>query len=330
MKAENTEIENKEDSFKVSYHKGNESVELTNKKKSKTSKKRKNYAGSARDKRLHTRFKELPGEETLIDYYVCSLAPDFFPLQGKIYITRNYFAFYSNSIGLINRILIPINTITNISKEKTSKIFVNSIRITTIQPHVNKPHDESNDSSNLNDTVYVFVNFISHDAVFTLMNSLWNVPTSANFELVTTKTDNNSGITLGNESDGGDGYTSDESSKISSELTGDNTSVEGSKEDLKRDLSAINEKVDELFEQHRVEEESKRISEKRIAIGNFGRLVAYKTYNLFDFLLPSGPQVIYTGLALIVLLMVSTLYLITRIIHVEERLMTLPARKMEL
>lgn len=94
--------------------------------------------------------------ELIIDYYNCALDGDILR-RGHLCITKNYFAFYSNLFGNISKILLPITQIKNITKEKTIKIFSNTITITTE-----------------NDDKYIFCSLLSSDSTFKLMTQVLN------------------------------------------------------------------------------------------------------------------------------------------------------------
>lgn len=72
-----------------------------------------------------------------------------------MYITKNHIAFYSNVFGYITKLLIPITSVARISKEKTVKIIPNAIAIATI------------------DERHVFSSFLSREAAYQLMISVW-------------------------------------------------------------------------------------------------------------------------------------------------------------
>lgn len=76
-------------------------------------------------------------------------------LQGYLYITKNYLAFYSNVFGYVTKLLIPITSVTKISKEKTVKIIPNAIAVVT------------------SDERLVFSNFLSRESAFQLMIQVW-------------------------------------------------------------------------------------------------------------------------------------------------------------
>lgn len=86
--------------------------------------------------------------------FSCALVSDIL-LQGYLYITENYFAFYSNVFGYVTKLLIPATSVTKISKEKTVKIFPNAIAVCT------------------GDERHVFSSFLSRENAYQLMISVW-------------------------------------------------------------------------------------------------------------------------------------------------------------
>lgn len=89
-----------------------------------------------------------------IAVFSCAFVSDIL-LQGYLYITKNYLAFYSNVFGYVTKLLIPITSVTKISKEKTVKIIPNAIAVVT--------YDER----------LVFSNFLSRESAFQLMIQIW-------------------------------------------------------------------------------------------------------------------------------------------------------------
>lgn len=96
--------------------------------------------------------------------FVCDIL-----LQGYLYITKNYIAFYSNVFGYVTKLLIPVTSVAKISKEKTVKIIPNAIAVATI------------------DERHVFSSFLSREAAYQLIISVWKeaLPFS-DFEVTTT------------------------------------------------------------------------------------------------------------------------------------------------
>lgn len=86
--------------------------------------------------------------------FSCALVSDIL-LQGHLYITDNYFAFYSNVFGFVTKLLIPTVSVVKISKEKTAKIIPNAVGVATA------------------DERHVFGSFMSREAAYRLMLSVW-------------------------------------------------------------------------------------------------------------------------------------------------------------
>lgn len=76
-------------------------------------------------------------------------------LQGYLYVTKNYIAFYSNVFGYVTKLLIPIKSVVKISKEKTVKIIPNAIAVATREER------------------HVFSSFLSREAAYQLMVGVW-------------------------------------------------------------------------------------------------------------------------------------------------------------
>lgn len=77
-------------------------------------------------------------------------------LQGHLYVSENYFSFYSNVFGYVTKLVIPISTVEKITKEKTAKFFPNAIALQLNESQ--KPH--------------VFGSFLSREAAYQLMSSI--------------------------------------------------------------------------------------------------------------------------------------------------------------
>jgi len=105
-------------------------------------------------RRFHRRFPSIDSGEMLIDWFNCALIADIL-LQGYLYISDNYFAFYSNIFGYKTQILIPVSDVVSVTKEKTAKIFPNAVGICT------------------EEAKYVFGSLISRESTFRLMQEVW-------------------------------------------------------------------------------------------------------------------------------------------------------------
>lgn len=89
----------------------------------------------------------------LVDYFSCALVADIL-LQGHLYISENYFSFYSNVFGYVTKLVIPIISVTSITREKTAKFFPNAIAL------------------QLSDGKHVFGSFLSRETAYQLMSSI--------------------------------------------------------------------------------------------------------------------------------------------------------------
>lgn len=98
---------------------------------------------------------QLNTDEKLINYFSCALVADIL-LQGHLYISENFFSFYSNVFGYVTRLVIPVVTVSQITREKTAKMFPNAIGI----------------SLNSGDGKHVFGSFLSREVAYQLMCSI--------------------------------------------------------------------------------------------------------------------------------------------------------------
>lgn len=88
-----------------------------------------------------------------ISDYSCALIGDIL-LQGNLYITKNYFAFYSNVFGYVTKLLIPMLSVEKITKEKTARIIPNAVGISTSEDK------------------HVFGSLMSRDSTYRYMNKV--------------------------------------------------------------------------------------------------------------------------------------------------------------
>lgn len=100
-------------------------------------------------------FAEAPPSEWVLNYFSCALVSDIL-LQGTLYITHNYFAFYSKIFGHVSRLLIPVTQVASLQKERTAKIIPNAVGLQML------------DGKN-----YVFGSLLSRDSTYKLMLHIW-------------------------------------------------------------------------------------------------------------------------------------------------------------
>lgn len=138
----------------LSQNSSNSSSQTLNQSITKTTPSGRKYSRS-HQRRFHRRFPEIDSKEMLIDWFNCALIADIL-LQGYLYISDNYFAFYSNIFGYKTHILIPVSDVVSVSKEKTAKIFPNAVGICT------------------EEAKYVFGSLISRESAYRLMQEVWH------------------------------------------------------------------------------------------------------------------------------------------------------------
>ncbi|XP_018339680.1 PREDICTED: uncharacterized membrane protein C20F10.07-like isoform X2 [Trachymyrmex septentrionalis] len=129
---------------------------------SRTSSRSSPTTSSARQKKFHRHFSQsskfryqVADDERVLNYYSCALVGDIL-LQGHLYITPNYFAFYSNVFGYVTKLLIPTVSVLKISKEKTAKIIPNAVAVATEEER------------------HVFCSLLSRDSTYKLMKQVWD------------------------------------------------------------------------------------------------------------------------------------------------------------
>ncbi|XP_015928128.1 uncharacterized protein [Parasteatoda tepidariorum] len=106
------------------------------------------------NRRFHVRFPGVNSEEHLLNYYSCALVADIL-LQGHLYITENYFAFYSNIFGRKTQILLPVTDVIKVTKERTAKIIPNAVGLYTVEGK------------------YVFGSLLQRNTTYRLMHHVW-------------------------------------------------------------------------------------------------------------------------------------------------------------
>uniref|UniRef100_A0A0P4WJT6 VASt domain-containing protein n=1 Tax=Scylla olivacea TaxID=85551 RepID=A0A0P4WJT6_SCYOL len=84
----------------------------------------------SRSEDLKRLFKDLPSDERLIVDYSCALQKDIL-VHGRLYVTPNYFCFYSKIFGWETFVSIKSKDIVAMTKEKTALVIPNAIEIRT-------------------------------------------------------------------------------------------------------------------------------------------------------------------------------------------------------
>ncbi|XP_050713278.1 protein Aster-B-like isoform X3 [Eriocheir sinensis] len=84
----------------------------------------------SRSEDLKRLFKDLPSDERLIVDYSCALQKDIL-VHGRLYVTPNYFCFYSKIFGWETFVSIKSKDIVAMTKEKTALVIPNAVEIRT-------------------------------------------------------------------------------------------------------------------------------------------------------------------------------------------------------
>ncbi|SCU91066.1 LANO_0D10660g1_1 [Lachancea nothofagi CBS 11611] len=121
------------------------------------------YATEERNTELHRIFKSVPSNDRLLDDFSCALSREFL-FQGRIYITESNICFNSNLLGWVTHIVVSLKDITIMEKTSTAGLFPNGISIET---RLGK---------------HQFVSFISRDATFEFIKTVWSKFRGINYE----------------------------------------------------------------------------------------------------------------------------------------------------
>lgn len=126
------------------------------------------YATTRRTAEFHQLFRSLDLTDRLLDDFSCALSREIL-LQGRIYVSENNVCFSSNLLGWVTSLIIPQEDIIRIEKKSTAGLFPNGISIET----ANARHN--------------FASFLSRDATFEFMKTVWQGTTGKKMEVVEEK-----------------------------------------------------------------------------------------------------------------------------------------------
>ncbi|XP_076337535.1 uncharacterized protein LOC143239841 isoform X2 [Tachypleus tridentatus] len=243
------------------------------------------------ERRFHRHFPNVSGEERLINYYHCALVSDIL-LQGFLYLTENYFAFYSNIFGYKTKFLIPVASVIQVTKERTAKIIPNAVGIAT--------HEEK----------FVFGSLLSRDASYRLIDQIWK---KASYEEICDRDESGSGNTsplLPN-------HTEDEESGsgICDQLTNDDSSLQPSS--LQPSLTSTPKYTTRRINSKLVTATPKCQQSTNVTKGYFGKL---EGTIIGIYKLPRSSLLLVLSAILLVLLFLSATFLMYRIAVVHRRL----------
>lgn len=97
----------------------------------------------------------IPSTERLIADYSCALHREIL-IHGRVYISVNYIAFYSNLFRWVTKLVIKLRDVSEIYKANTAKFIPNAIQIVTT-----------------NGDKHVFASFIARDKSYVMILRIW-------------------------------------------------------------------------------------------------------------------------------------------------------------
>lgn len=112
------------------------------------------------DRRFHEKFPDVESNEHLINYFSCAFVGDIL-LQGHLFVTEHFFAFYSSIFGHKTELLIPVSHVTKVTKERTAKIIPNAVGVHTKEGK------------------YIFGSLLSRDTAYRVIQQTWKKHTDA-------------------------------------------------------------------------------------------------------------------------------------------------------
>ncbi|KAM9328986.1 GRAM domain-containing protein 2B [Gastrophryne carolinensis] len=102
---------------------------------------------------FHKLFKDVPKDELLRESFTCALQKEIL-YQGKLYISDNWICFHSKVFGKDTKIVIPTIAVTVIKKTKTALLVPNALVIATVTDR------------------FIFVSLLSRDSTYKLLKSV--------------------------------------------------------------------------------------------------------------------------------------------------------------
>lgn len=132
------------------------------------------YAAMKRNTDFHQLFRALDLTDRLLDDFSCALSREIL-LQGRIYVSENNVCFNSNLLGWVTNIVIPMSDIIKFEKKTTAGLFPNGISVETV------------------DTKHTFASFLSRDATYEFLKTVWQATTGKTMVMSQPSTELNQG-----------------------------------------------------------------------------------------------------------------------------------------
>ncbi|XP_018427213.1 PREDICTED: GRAM domain-containing protein 3 [Nanorana parkeri] len=102
---------------------------------------------------FHKLFKDVPKDELLKESFTCALQKEIL-YQGKLYISENWICFHSKVFGKDTKIVIPTIAVTVLKKTKTAILVPNALVVATVTER------------------FIFVSLLARDSTYKLLKSI--------------------------------------------------------------------------------------------------------------------------------------------------------------
>lgn len=112
------------------------------------------YASKKRNEEFHAHFKSVPEDDFLLDDFSCAYSREIL-VQGRMFVSERHICFFANILGWQTHHVIAFDEIVSLDKKTTAGLFPNGIVVQTLH------------------STYIYASFISRDATFAFMNTIW-------------------------------------------------------------------------------------------------------------------------------------------------------------
>ncbi|XP_068102928.1 GRAM domain-containing protein 2B isoform X2 [Hyperolius riggenbachi] len=262
---------------------------------------------------FHKLFKDVSKDELLRESFTCALQKEIL-YQGKLYISENWICFHSKVFGKDTKIAIPTIAVTVLKKTKTALLVPNALLIATVTER------------------FIFVSLLSRDSTYKLLKAVCCHLENASV--------GNSPNPSADHSDRGDNGTS-----YPLDFSVDYTEIDGLVRQRKKDIEEYSSTGSQTPESEHSQVLEFPKQEKTVLTNSHSPIVVENLFNneskliqkriddkrLFQRLniskITSLNGLLFFYAILVCLLIFSTLYMQSRIVHLEERLFMLGAAK---
>lgn len=258
---------------------------------------------------FHKLFKDVPKDELIKESFTCALQKEIL-YQGKLYISENWICFHSKVFGKDTKIVIPAIAVTVLKKTKTALLVPNALVIATVTDR------------------FIFVSLLSRDSTYKLLRS------------VCSHLDNTS---VGNSPNPSAEHIdrAEHATSFPLDFSVDFSEIDGLVRQRRKDIeeySSTGSQTPESENSQEFQDQDKNVTTKSLnplvvesqkKSPERSKLIQQKSDHNSLFKRPNISQItslnglLFFYAILVCLLIVSTLYMQSRIVYLEERLSTL-------